>query len=114
MFRPTENSHIVGVLDIFGFEIFVINRFEQFCINFANEKMQQHFNEHIFTMEQNEYKADKIDVAHVSFIDNQPCLDVIETGKQCILAMCDEELKLPKGSDLNLLERMHTQFKGNK
>jgi myosin-7 len=100
----------VGVLDIFGFEIFATNRFEQFCINFANEKMQQHFNWYIFTMEQEEYAKEKIDVAHVQHLDNQKCLDMIETGKNCILAMADEEIKLPKGSDENLLQRLHNQF----
>lgn len=108
------SSHIVGVLDIFGFEIFTTNRFEQFCINFANEKMQQHFNLHIFTMEQEEYKAEKIDVAHVAFIDNQPCLDLIENGRNSLLGMTDEEIKLPKGSDDNLLTRMHQSHNGNK
>lgn len=112
--KKNKNCHVVGVLDIFGFEIFETNRFEQFCINFANEKMQQHFNEHIFTMEQNEYKADKIDVSQVDFVDNQPCLDVIETGKGSILGMCDEELKVPKGSDDNLLNKLHTKYANNK
>ena len=118
-------NRVVGVLDIFGFEIFGVNRFEQLCINFANEKvseksatplhwiphalepllcfrrsliglsfaflcfvtlflslqMQQHFNAAIFVMEQNEYLAEKIDVAHVSYVDNQPCLDLIENGQ---------------------------------
>jgi myosin heavy subunit len=108
--KPIDNPKIVGVLDIFGFEIFETNRFEQLCINFANEKMQQHFNEHIFTMEQNEYKSDKIDVAHVEFIDNQPCLDMIEKGRNSILGCCDDELKLPKGSDLHLLERLNDAY----
>lgn len=114
LFKPIEKFFLVGVLDIFGFEIFEDNRFEQFCINFANEKMQQHFNEHIFAMEQNEYKTDHIDVANVAFIDNQPCLDVIEKARTGILAMTDEELKLPKGGDDNLLERMHAAHKGSK
>lgn len=108
------NKRLVGVLDIFGFESFGVNRFEQLCINFANEKMQQHFNEHIFTMEQEEYKSDHIDVAAVDFVDNQPCLDLIEKGKTSILSMTDEEIKLPKGSDKNLLSRMHAQHAKHK
>lgn len=103
-------SKLVGVLDIFGFEIFESNSFEQFCINFTNEKMQQHFNEQIFTMEQEEYKSDQIDVAHVGFIDNQPVLDLAEKGRQSILGMLDEELRIPKGSDLNLLSRLNQTF----
>lgn len=112
--QPVDNPKIVGVLDIFGFEIFEVNRFEQFCINFANEKMQQHFNEHIFTMEQQEYKNDGVDVAHVSFVDNQECLDMIETGRNSVLAMCDDELKVPKSTDETLLARFNTAFKTHK
>lgn len=84
------------------------------CINFANEKMQSHFNAEIFQLEQKEYAAEKIDVAHVNFIDNQPCLDLIENGKSSILGMADEELRLPSGSDANLLSRMHGAHAGNK
>lgn len=114
MFKKVDNAAVVGVLDIFGFEIFDTNRFEQFCINFTNEKMQQHFNEHIFTMEQNEYKADNVDVAQVAFVDNKPCLDLIETGRNCILALCDDELKVPKGSDDTLLARLNKELGANK
>lgn len=110
LFKQSDVMHIVGVLDIFGFEIFKTNRFEQLCINFANEKMQQHFNEHIFSMEQREYKAENIDVAHVEFKDNQECLDMIEKGKVSLLGMLDEELRVPRGSDDKLLEKYHQQF----
>ncbi|KAM1797261.1 hypothetical protein ACFX11_037399 [Malus domestica] len=65
----------IGVLDIYGFECFKDNSFEQFCINFANEKLQQHFNEHVFKMEQEEYSKEEIDW---SYIDNQDVLDLIE------------------------------------
>jgi myosin heavy subunit len=68
----------------------------------------------IFEMEQKEYAAEKIDVAHVSYIDNQPCLDLIENGKGSILGMTDEELKLPGGGDENLLTRMHQAHQTNK
>lgn len=114
MYKVVESPQLVGVLDIFGFEIFEVNRFEQFCINFTNEKMQQHFNEHIFTMEQAEYRNDDIDVAHVAFIDNQECLDMIEKGRESILAMCDDELKVPKCTDDTLLTRLNTSFKNHK
>ena len=83
-----------------GFEIFETNRFEQFCINFANEKLQQHFNLHIFIMEQAEYAEEKIDVAHVDFVDNQECLDLIEKRPTGILWMTDEEIRIPKGETL--------------
>ncbi|KAK1263845.1 hypothetical protein QJS04_geneDACA013490 [Acorus gramineus] len=68
----------IGVLDIYGFECFKNNSFEQFCINFANEKLQQHFNEHVFKMEQDEYKKEEIRWSYIEFIDNQDVLDLIE------------------------------------
>ena len=67
----SKNFAFIGVLDIFGFEIFSVNRFEQLCINYANEKLQQHFNKHIFQMEQEEYKNDGLNVQRVEFVDNQ-------------------------------------------
>lgn len=112
--KAQDTTRCVGVLDIFGFEIFNVNRFEQLCINFANEKMQLHFNAHIFEMEQKEYAAEKIDVSTVSYVDNQKCLDLIENGRTSILSMTDEELKLPGGGDENLLSRMHAAHAPNK
>lgn len=76
--------------------------------------MQQHFDAHVFQMEQQEYAAERIDVAHVSYVNNQPCLDLIEGGRSSILAMSDEELRLPGGSDDNLLTRMHQAHGNNK
>lgn len=105
-----KNTMTIGCLDIFGFEIFEENLFEQFCINYANEKLQQHFNNHIFKMEQDEYSSEGIDVSHVDFVDNSDTLAMIERRSDGILAMCNEEVSVPKGSDENLIQKMHAQF----
>jgi len=100
----------IGILDIFGFEIFENNAFEQFCINYANEKLQQHFNEHIFKLEQDEYKREKIDVSFIDFVDNLECLKLIEANPFGILKMLDEEVSIPKGGDKSLITKMHKKF----
>jgi len=108
---------IIGVLDIFGFESFPTNSFEQLCINFCNEKLQFHFNEHIFRIEQEEYEKEGIDVSAIEFADNQPTLDMLEAKSTGIFAMIDEEINVPKGSDLGFLSKVlkahakHSNFK---
>ena len=104
-----EGEHTIGILDIFGFEVFENNSFEQFCINFANEKLQQFFNQFIFKMEQNEYREEGIDFQTVAFVDNQDCITLIEKNPG-VLAFLDEEVSLPKGSDKGLIEKMHKVF----
>ncbi|XP_058068337.1 myosin-9-like [Magnolia sinica] len=69
---------LIGVLDIYGFESFKCNSFEQFYINFTNEKLQQHFNQHVFKMEQEEYTKEEINWSYIEFVDNQDLLDLIE------------------------------------
>eukprot|EP00751_Fragilariopsis_kerguelensis_P003632 CAMPEP_0170814840 /NCGR_PEP_ID=MMETSP0733-20121128/37986_1 /TAXON_ID=186038 /ORGANISM="Fragilariopsis kerguelensis, Strain L26-C5" /LENGTH=1580 /DNA_ID=CAMNT_0011173051 /DNA_START=245 /DNA_END=4987 /DNA_ORIENTATION=+ len=100
----------IGVLDIFGFECFKINSFEQLCINYTNEALQQQFNKFIFKLEQEEYEAEKIEWAFISFPDNQDCLDTIQQKKIGILAMLDDECRLPRGSDRNWCTRMSKQW----
>eukprot|EP00529_Nitzschia_sp_RCC80_P006562 CAMPEP_0113451262 /NCGR_PEP_ID=MMETSP0014_2-20120614/6248_1 /TAXON_ID=2857 /ORGANISM="Nitzschia sp." /LENGTH=1572 /DNA_ID=CAMNT_0000342613 /DNA_START=332 /DNA_END=5050 /DNA_ORIENTATION=- /assembly_acc=CAM_ASM_000159 len=100
----------IGVLDIFGFECFKVNSFEQLCINFTNEALQQQFNKFIFKLEQAEYEAEQIEWAFISFPDNQDCLDTIQAKKTGILAMLDEECRLPRGSDRNWAKRMYEQW----
>lgn len=101
-------TRTIGVLDIFGFEIFDSNSFEQLCINFCNEKLQQHFNQHTFKLEEALYQREGIKYDHIEFIDNQPVLDLIEAkSPQGILISLDEEIVVPKGSDTTFLEKIH-------
>jgi len=108
--NPPKDALTIGILDIFGFEIFETNLFEQFCINYANEKLQQHFNEYIFKVEQAEYKKEQVDVAFIEFIDNIECLNLIELKATGILAMLDEEVSMPKGSDKNFVSKLHKRY----
>lgn len=103
----------IGVLDIYGFEHFAKNSFEQFCINYANEKLQQEFNQHVFKLEQEEYLREKIDWTFIDFSDNQPCIDLIE-GRMGILSLLDEESRLPMGSDEQLVLKLHQNFSPDK
>ncbi|XP_059102800.1 unconventional myosin-Vb [Peromyscus eremicus] len=96
----------IGVLDIYGFETFEINSFEQFCINYANEKLQQQFNSHVFKLEQEEYMKEQIPWTLIDFYDNQPCIDLIE-AKLGILDLLDEECKVPKGTDQNWAQKLY-------
>ena len=100
----------IGLLDIFGFEIFKINSFEQLCINFANEKLQFFFNSVIFTEEMNAYKAEGIPLENIQFKDNQGCLDLVEAKKLSILATLDEEGNVPGGCDEKWIGKLHKAF----
>lgn len=99
----------IGVLDIFGFEHFKKNSFEQFCINYANEKLQQEFNQHVFKLEQDEYVQEEINWTFIDFSDNQPCIDLIE-AKLGILSLLDEESRLPGGSDDSWCTKLYQQL----
>ncbi|KAG0053594.1 Myosin type-2 heavy chain 1 [Gryganskiella cystojenkinii] len=99
----------IGVLDIYGFEHFKKNSFEQFCINYANEKLQQEFNQHVFKLEQEEYVREKIDWKFIEFSDNQPCIEMIE-GKLGVLSLLDEESRMPSGSDQGWCNKLFTQL----
>ncbi|EJS41628.1 myo2p [Saccharomyces arboricola H-6] len=99
-------SSFIGVLDIYGFEHFEKNSFEQFCINYANEKLQQEFNQHVFKLEQEEYVKEEIEWSFIEFNDNQPCIDLIE-NKLGILSLLDEESRLPAGSDESWTQKLY-------
>lgn len=100
----------IGVLDIFGFESFKNNSFEQLCINYTNETLQQQFNQYIFKMEQQEYQKEKIEWSFIEFPDNKDCLELIEHKVNGLLAMLDDECKLPKSSDEKFAGRMYKAF----
>eukprot|EP00602_Paraphysomonas_sp_CaronLab_P010658 CAMPEP_0185037120 /NCGR_PEP_ID=MMETSP1103-20130426/31086_1 /TAXON_ID=36769 /ORGANISM="Paraphysomonas bandaiensis, Strain Caron Lab Isolate" /LENGTH=1566 /DNA_ID=CAMNT_0027574947 /DNA_START=35 /DNA_END=4735 /DNA_ORIENTATION=+ len=103
-----ESGHFIGVLDIFGFEIFEKNSFEQLCINFTNEKLQQHFNAHTFKEEEHVYESEGVPYEPVTFIDNQTVLDLIEKKPYGLMNLLDEEVRLPKGDELKWLAKCST------
>nr|TKR99635.1 hypothetical protein D5086_0000190650 [Populus alba] len=103
----------VGVLDIYGFECFKYNSFEQFCINFANEKLQQHFNEHVFKMEQEEYRKEEINWSYIEFIDNQDVLDLIEKKPIGIIALLDEACMFPKSTHETFSTKLFQNFRAH-
>ena len=111
---PGQFRSSIGVLDIFGFESFDHNSFEQLCINYANENLQQFFVRHIFKLEQEEYNNEGIGWKHIEFIDNQDTLDLIGARPMNIISLVDEESKFPKGSDQTMLAKLHQQHGSNK
>ncbi|XP_034429221.1 unconventional myosin-X [Hippoglossus hippoglossus] len=110
--KGKDNFKSIGILDIFGFENFEVNRFEQFNINYANEKLQEYFNKHIFSLEQLEYNREGIQWEAIDWMDNAECLDLIEK-KLGMLALINEESRFPKGTDLTLLEKLHSRHATN-
>ncbi|XP_027624042.1 unconventional myosin-VI isoform X9 [Tupaia chinensis] len=105
------SSYFIGVLDIAGFEYFEHNSFEQFCINYCNEKLQQFFNERILKEEQELYQKEGLGVNEVHYVDNQDCIDLIEAKLVGILDILDEENRLPQPSDQHFTAAVHQKHK---
>lgn len=101
----------IGILDIFGFENFALNRFEQLCINLANEQLQYFFNHHIFLMEQREYKEQQLDWEVITYKDNKPILDLFLTKPIGILSLLDEQSAFPQATDRNFVDKLNSKFK---
>ncbi|XP_060128534.1 unconventional myosin-VI isoform X2 [Zootoca vivipara] len=105
------SSFFIGVLDIAGFEYFEHNSFEQFCINYCNEKLQQFFNERILKEEQELYQKEGLGVNEVHYVDNQDCIDLIEAKLIGVLDILDEENRLPQPSDQHFTSMVHQKHK---
>ncbi|XP_032871794.1 myosin-IIIa isoform X3 [Amblyraja radiata] len=103
----------IGILDIFGFENFKRNSFEQLCINIANEQIQFYFNQHIFAWEQNEYLNEGVDARLVEYEDNQPLLDMFLQKPMGLLALLDEESRFPQATDQTLVGKFEDNLKSS-
>ncbi|KAJ4822121.1 hypothetical protein Tsubulata_002847 [Turnera subulata] len=112
--QDPNSKCLIGVLDIYGFESFATNSFEQFCINFTNEKLQQHFNQHVFKTEQEEYAREEIDWSYVEFVDNQDALDLIEKKPGGIISLLDEACMFPKSTHETFAQKLYQTFKDHK
>lgn len=114
LLAPTAEEMVgeteIGILDIFGFEKFDQNSFEQICINLANEQLQYFFNEHIFTLEKQEYQREGISMTEISFQDNKPLLDMFLGRPVGLLSLLDEQSSFPKATDANFVTKINQAF----
>ena len=107
----TKKKASISILDIYGFEFFEHNSFEQLCINYANERLQAQFNQHLFQLEKEEYEREGIDVGGVTFEDNQLCLDLIEQKPVGVLSLLDEQCAFPKATDGTFAGKLASEVK---
>uniref|UniRef100_A0A8D0CEE8 non-specific serine/threonine protein kinase n=1 Tax=Salvator merianae TaxID=96440 RepID=A0A8D0CEE8_SALMN len=106
-----EQGLNIGILDIFGFENFKKNSFEQLCINIANEQIQFYFNQHVFAWEQNEYLYEGVDARVIEYEDNRPLLDMFLQKPMGLLSLLDEESRFPRATDQTLVEKFEDNLK---
>jgi len=109
-----KDSRMIGILDIYGFEVFEWNSFEQLCINFANEKLQQHFNSHMFTLEQQLYTEEGISWSHITWQDNREIIDQMEKRPVGLFCILDSECLMPNATDATCLSKIYGSFKTSK
>uniref|UniRef100_A0A7S3FEF1 Myosin motor domain-containing protein n=1 Tax=Haptolina ericina TaxID=156174 RepID=A0A7S3FEF1_9EUKA len=111
--QGAQESHaFIGILDIYGFEVFQTNSFEQLCINYANEQLQQHFIVHTFKQEQELYKHEGIQWKEVPYSDNRDCLELLQDSKRGLFSLLDEICRMPKPKDEGYLERVYSDHLG--
>ncbi|XP_074022392.1 unconventional myosin-VIIa-like [Numenius arquata] len=110
---PEVELSEIGILDIFGFENFAVNRFEQLCINLANEQLQQFFNHHIFQMEQAAYKEEELPWETITFNNNEPILNLLLAKPLGLLSLLDEQSAFPQATDKTFVDKLNSSFKGN-
>ncbi|EGT40017.1 hypothetical protein CAEBREN_32557 [Caenorhabditis brenneri] len=108
-----KSTNFVGVLDVAGFEYYAVNSFEQFCINYCNEKLQHFFNERILKEEQNLYEKEGLNIGRIEFIDNTDCIELFETKGKGLLDLLDEEARLPTPMFRNFTKRAHGENRKN-
>lgn len=112
--KTEESNFSIGILDIFGFEVFELNSFEQLCINYANEKLQFHFNEVIFHEEKMMYQDEGISLDEIAFEDNSECVNLIEGKPYGLISLLEEECSLGNGTDLSYASKIEKTFVATK
>ncbi|XP_025943051.1 myosin-IIIb-like isoform X1 [Apteryx rowi] len=110
---PEVELREIGILDIFGFENFAVNRFEQLCINLANEQLQHFFNHHIFQLEQAAYREEELPWETIKFSNNEPILDLLLAKPLGLLSLLDEQSAFPQATDKTFVDKLNSSFKGN-